>query len=393
MSTSRHLGLRGRSIRLRITVMYMALFLLSGAGLLAITVLLSVGTTTTHTSPVNAPQQRAPAAAQQRIAALQAQLDQAHAQQVRQILTGSAVALVVMVAVSAVLGRTVAGRVLRPLRTITATTRRITADNLHQRLTITAPQDEVKDLADTIDGLLERLEGAFDAQRLFAANASHELRTPLATMRAAVDVAMAKPPPIPASTTALADRLLTELDQIDRLLDGLLMLVRTQHGTPPDPATTPLAGLVSDALDARSADITAMDLTVHHRLDDNAWIHGSRTLLARMVDNVIDNAVTHNHRGGWIGVTATINGPEALLVVETGGQLLDHEQVARLAQPFQRLGAERTGNAHGSGLGLSIVSAIAATHGGSLDLHARPGGGLQVAITLPQAAAPPGVPG
>jgi signal transduction histidine kinase len=393
MSTSRRLGLRGRSIRLRITVMYMALFLLSGAGLLAITVLLSVGTTTTHTSPVNLSQQPVPAAAQQRIAALQARLDQAHAQQVRQMLTGSAVALVVMVAVSAVLGRTVAGRVLRPLRMITATTRRISADNLHQRLTITAPQDEVKDLADTIDGLLERLEGAFDAQRLFAANASHELRTPLATMRAALDVAMAKPPPIPASTTALADRLRTELDQTDRLLDGLLMLARSQHGTPPDPATTALAGLVSDALDARSARITAMDLTVHQRLDDRAWIHGSRTLLVRMVDNVIDNAVTHNHRGGWIRVTATINGPEALLVVETGGQLLDHEHVARLAQPFQWLGAERTSNAHGSGLGLSIVSAIATTHGGSLDLHARPEGGLQVAITLPLAATPAGVPG
>jgi signal transduction histidine kinase len=112
-----------------------------------------------------------------------------------------------------------------------------------------------------------------------------------------------------------------------------------------------------------------------------------------MVDNVIDNAVTHNHRGGWIRVTATINGPEARLVVETGGQLLDHEHVARLAQPFQRLGAERTSNAHGSGLGLSIVSAIATTHGGSLDLHARPEGGLQVAITLPLAATPAGVPG
>jgi signal transduction histidine kinase len=387
MSTSRHLGLRGRSIRLRITVMYMALFLLSGAGLLAITVLLSIGTTTTHTRPANPLQEPVPAAAQQRIAALEAQLDQAHAKQVRQLLTGS------MVAVSAVLGRTVAGRVLRPLRTITATTRRISADNLHQRLTITAPQDEVKDLADTIDGLLERLEGAFDAQRLFAANASHELRTPLATMRAALDVAMAKPPPIPASTTALADRLRTELDQIDRLLDGLLMLARSQHGTPPDPVTTALAGLVADALDTRSARITAMDLTVHQRLDDRAWIHGSRTLLSRMVDNVIDNAVTHNHPGGWIRVTTTINGLEALLVVETGGHPLDHEQVTRLAQPFQRLGAERTGNAHGSGLGLSIVSAIATMHGGSLDLHARPEGGLQVAITLPMTATPAGVPG
>ncbi|MGF7235163.1 MAG: sensor histidine kinase [Frankia sp.] len=386
MSESRRLGLRGRGVRLRFTVMYMVLFLLSGAGLLAITVLLFLGNTT-GTMPVN--QQPPSAAAQQRIAA---QLDQGHAQQVQQLLTGAAVALMVMVIVSAVLGRTVAGRVLRPLRTITATTRRITADNLHERLAVTTPHDEVKDLADTIDGLLERLESAFDAQRLFAANASHELRTPLATMRAALDVAMAKPPPIPAPTTTLNGRLRTELDQIDRLLEDLLILARTQRGMPPNPATIALARLVSQALDARSAGITAMDLNLQTKLHDDVRIHGSRTLLARMVDNVIDNAIIHNHPGGWIRATATINGPAALLLVETGGPLLDPEQVSRLAQPFHRLGTERTGNAHGSGLGLSIVSAIATAHGGSLDLHAQPEGGLQVAITLPLTATPAGVP-
>ena len=390
MSWSRRLGLRGRGVRLRFTVLYLTLFLLSGAALLAITVLLSLGDTK-RTNQAD-PNQSAPAAAQQRIAALQAQLDEVHAQQVRQLLTGATIALVVMAAASAVLGRTVAGRVLRPLRTITAATRRITADNLHERLAVTAPHDEVKDLADTIDGLLERLEAAFDAQRLFAANASHELRTPLTTMRAALDVAMAKPLPIPAQTTALADRLRTELDQIDHLLDGLLTLARTQHSAPPDPVTMPLARLVSEALEARSADINTMGLTVHNHLDDHIWIDGSRTLLSRMIDNVIDNAVTHNHPGGWIQVRAAANGPAALFVVETGGHQLDPEQVSRLAQPFHRLGTERTGNAHGSGLGLSIVAAIATTHGGHLDLRARPEGGLRVAITLPLTTAAAGVP-
>jgi signal transduction histidine kinase len=389
MSWSPRLGLRGRSVRLRFTILYLSLFLISGAALLAITVLLSLDTSAS-TGPADS-QQPAPAA-QQRIAALQAQLEQAHARQVHQLLTGATVGLVVMVAASAVLGRAVAGRVLRPLRTITATTRRITADNLHERLAVTAPQDEVKDLADTIDGLLERLEGAFDAQRLFAANASHELRTPLATMRAALDVAMAKPPPIPAQSTALANRLRTELDQIDHLLHGLLTLASTQHGAPPDRVTMPLARLVSQALDTRSADITTMDLTVHSHVDDHLCIDGSRTLLSRMIDNVIDNAVTHNHAGGWIHVKAAANGPAALLVVETGGHHLDPEQVSRLAQPFLRLGTERTGNAHGSGLGLSIVSAVAAAHGGHLDLRARPGGGLRVAITLPLTTAAAGVP-
>jgi signal transduction histidine kinase len=392
MSWSARLRLRGRSIRLRFTVLYMALFLLSGFALLTITVVLSVRSGE-GTRPVSTREQAAPAAAQQRIEALQAQMNQAHAQQVQQLLTGAAVALVVMVAVSAVLGRTVAGRVLRPLRTITTTTRRITADNLHERLAVTAPHDEVKDLADTIDGLLERLEAAFAAQRLFAANASHELRTPLATMRAALDVTMAKPSPIPASTATLAERLRSELNQVDRLLEGLLMLARTQHGAPADPVTMPPAHLVSAALDARSDDITAMNLTVHIDLDDRVWIDGSRTLLARMVDNVIDNAVTHNHRDGWIRVTVTVDGPSVLLLVETGGHRIDDEQVSRLAQPFHRLGEQRTGNDHGSGLGLSIVSAIAAAHGGGLDLHARPEGGLRVAITLPRAATPVGVPG
>jgi hypothetical protein len=388
MNSTRRLGLRGRGIRLRFTVMYVALFLLSGAGLLGITVALFVRNTKV-TMPFDG--QRSPAA-EQRIAALQAQVHQLQAQQVRQLLTGAAVAFVVMAAVSLILGRTVAGRVLRPLRTITAATRRITADNLHRRLAVAAPHDEVKDLADTIDGLLERLEAAFDAQRLFAANVSHELRTPLATMRAALDVAMAKPAPIPASTTALADRLRAELEQIDHLLDGLLTLARTQHGTPYDLAEVPLARLVSDALDAQAAGIAAMDLTVGSQLDDRVCIRGSRAMLARMVHNVIDNAVTHNHGGGWVRVSVAGIGADARLLVENGGSVLDREQVSRLARPFHRLGTQRTGSAHGSGLGLSIVSAIATTHGGSLNLHAQPEGGLRVAITLPRSAAPVGTP-
>ncbi|GIH25222.1 two-component sensor histidine kinase [Acrocarpospora phusangensis] len=380
---SRRLQLRGRGIRLRFTAMYMALFLLSGAGLLAITNLVAGGEIR-QSVPADPRPRNEVAAPQQQIIRLQAELDRIHTDQSRQLLTGSAVALLVMVAVSAVLGRVVAGRVLRPLRTVTAATRRITADNLHERLAVTAPHDEVKDLSDTIDGLLERLEGAFDAQRRFVANASHELRTPLTTMRAALDVAMAKPAPIPAQTTMLADRFRVELDQIDRLLDGLLLLARVQHGALPDQVTVPLGRLVSEALELRAAAIAEKELTVHRDLDESAWISGSRTLLSRMVDNVIDNAVIHNHRGGWIRVAVTGDG----LVVESGGRVLDQEQVSRLGQPFQRLGAERTGNAHGSGLGLSIVSDIATASGGGLDLRARPEGGLRVAIALPLGGVP-----
>jgi signal transduction histidine kinase len=292
-----------------------------------------------------------------------------------------------MAVASIVLGRLVAGRVLRPLRTMTAATRRISADNLHERLAVPGPADEVKDLADTIDELLERLEGAFAAQRRFVANASHELRTPLTTIRAALDVAVAKPKPAPVQTITLANRLRTELDQIDRLLEGLLMLARTQHGDLPDRTTLALDRVVSTALAARAEDITTKRLTVYST-SAGAWVAGSRSLLTRMVDNVIDNAIGHNHDGGWIRIGIQTDGELARLVIETGGRILDHEQVAHLAQPFRRLGTDRTATGDGAGLGLSIVAAIAAAHRGTLNLHARPEGGLRVSIAMPLAARP-----
>jgi DNA-binding response OmpR family regulator/HAMP domain-containing protein len=163
----------------------------------------------------------------------QAAAAQAHQAVSHQFLLGSVFALGVMTLVSVLVGWVAAGRVLRPLRVMTAATRRISAESLHERLAMPGPGDELKDLADTIDGLLARLESAFAAQRRFVANASHELRTPLATMRASVDVAVAKPGPVPAATLALAGRLRTELDRVDGLLDGLLMLARAQHGALP----------------------------------------------------------------------------------------------------------------------------------------------------------------
>jgi signal transduction histidine kinase len=292
-----------------------------------------------------------------------------------------------------VLGWAIAGRVLRPLRQMTAATRRISADSLHERLAMTGPADEMKELADTVDGLLERLEGAFAAQRRFVANASHELRTPLTTMRASLDVAMAKPEPVPVPTIALAGRLRTELDQVDRLLEGFLVLARAQHGALADHETFAFGNVVSAALATRAGDIAAKNLTVHHARGGDGWVEGSQTLLRRMVDNVVDNAIGHNRDGGWIRVATGADGARARLVVETGGDVLDQQQVTQLAQPFRRLGAERTGSDSGAGLGLSIVAAIAAAHGGTLDLHGRAEGGLRVSIALPLAApARPGEP-
>jgi signal transduction histidine kinase len=380
-----------RTVRLRLTAVYGVAFVLSGALLLAITSGLVVSRSSAVSAPAAGAQgaQSPLARAQAQIQQLRDQLasqTQAHAGVSHLLLVSSVIALGIMTVVSLVFGWAMAGRVLRPLRTMTAATRRITEKNLHERLAVSGPDDELKGLADTIDGLLERLEGAFAAQRRFVANASHELRTPLATMRACLDVAVAKPGPVPAPTVALADRVRAELDQVDELLEGLLVLARAQHGVLPGYQMLSLDHIVSAALTARADAITARNLAVgNHSGRDGAWVAGSPALLSRMVDNVIDNAVAHNHDGGWIQVATGANG-FAWLVVETGGPVLGQRQVAQLAQPFRRLGADRTGSDRGAGLGLSIVAAIAAAHGGTLDLRARPEGGLRVGIRLPLAA-------
>ena len=352
-----------RTVRMRLTALYCVLFVLSGVGLLVIAAVTNAGgggpPPYSPTVPVHSA--------------------------ISRYVRSSVIALSEVTVVSVAVGWLVAGRVLRPLREMTATTRRISADNLHERLAIHGPGDELKDLADTIDALLERLDGAFAAQRRFVANASHELRTPLATMRVSVDVAAAKPGPVPPETITLAGQVRAELDKVDELLDGLLVLARAQHGVLPGRAVLPLDDVVSAALASRDGTIAARNLTVQHIGGDGVWVEGSQPLLRRMADNVIGNAVSHNRDGGWIRITTQADGDTARLIVENGGDILDPAQVAGLAQPFRRLGADRTGSDNGTGLGLSIVAAIAEAHRGSLDLHASPGGGLKITITLPLA--------
>ncbi|WP_250036359.1 sensor histidine kinase [Paractinoplanes maris] len=334
-------------VRLRFTLLYGVLFLLSGAGLLAIVAAFGVRSTRPAGEPLG------PAAAEQ--------IDAAAAAHTRQLLVGVLVAVLVMLVLSLLLGRAAADRVLRPLRTITAATRRITADNLHSRLAVTGPADEVKDLADTIDDLLGRLEESFAAQRRFVADASHELRTPLATMRAAVDVAEAKAAP-PAEVVRLGGRIRTELDQLETLLEGLLVLARAQHGALDGRTPLSMRSLIPAGVPVEGDDFVTV---------------GNPVLLARMVSNVVDNAVRHNEPGGWMRVSLA----PGTVVVENDGPVLDPGQVAMLGRPFRRLGISRTGGS-GTGLGLAIASAVASAHGGSLGLRARPAGGLRVEIRL-----------
>jgi signal transduction histidine kinase len=393
-------GLPRRTVRLRLTALYGVLFLISGAGLLTITNVLARGWTWPQIYISALPSAGGGHAHLSTItsgpfqADFQARLAAEHASELNQLLAESAIALGVMAVVSAALGWLVAGRVLRPLRMITAAAQRISADCLHERLDMAGPRDELKDLADTIDALLGRLDGAFAAQRRFTASASHELRTPLSTIRASLDVAVARPGPVPVSAAELDDLIGAQLDKVDELLEGLLVLARAQYGALPAHAVLPLDDLVSTALAARAEAITARDLAVRYLGGDaGIWVEGSEPLLHRMAGNVIDNAIAHNRAGGWIRITTQTGGGMVRLIVENGGDTLNPEHVAGLAQPFRRLGADRTGSGSSAGLGLSIVAAIAAAHRGSLALHARPGGGLKVSITLPLAARAASVPG
>jgi signal transduction histidine kinase len=384
-----------RTVRLRLTAMYGVLFFVCGALLLALADSVTVSRSTSVRAVGTAAAGSGPTGGSTPVKHLNGHPPAPTTDPglPHQLLIAALIALGVMTVAAVALGWIMAGRALRPVREMTAAAQRISEENLHERLGLTGPDDEFKELGDTMDGLLARLESAFAAQRRFVANASHELRTPLTTMRASLDVAMAKPEPVPPQTVALAARMRAELDKTDALLEAFLMLARAQHRQLPGDAALPLDYVVGAALADQAAAIGAMNLTVQDISGPGgAWVAGDQALLSRLVGNVIGNAVGHNVDGGWITITTHTDGSRAALVVENGGQVLEQRQVDELAQPFRRLGADRTGSDQGSGLGLSIVAAIAEAHGGTLDLRARDGGGLRVRVELPAAAARPWAP-
>jgi signal transduction histidine kinase len=385
-----------RTLRWRLTALYGVLFLVSGAVLLLISggYVVNSSSQTAAVGVRNSPAPGSTAAQLANDKAIIQQLRQQLADQAgsapsslgHKLLVASAIALGFMTIGSVIMGWLLAGRALRPVRNMTATTQQISAHNLNERLAVAGPRDELKELGDTIDGLLERLEAAFSAQRRFVANASHELRTPLATMRASIDVAVAKPEGSPPQTIALAARLRAELDRIDALLEAFLVLARAQHRDLPGRAVLPLDYIVGAALADQRAAIAGRKLTVRRDAGPGgAWVEGSPALLSRMVENLVDNAVGHNEDGGWIHVTARTQAGRARLIVENGGEVIDQRQVGELSQPFRRLAGDRIGTDKGSGLGLSIVAAIAEAHDGRLELSARRGGGMLVCVDLPAA--------
>jgi signal transduction histidine kinase len=303
------------------------------------------------------------------------------------VVSRSSIAFLLTGLAAAFIGWVAAGRVLRPLQAITDHARVASESTLGDRIDLRGPPDELKELADTIDGMLDRLQAAFESQRLFASQASHELRTPLAIMRAEADVALATPD-LGDRERALATTFRDQVDRSERLVDGLLALARSES-TLRDDARLDLADLAGDivGLHARDADHSGVEIDLEL---DAAQVRGDRALLERLVGNLVDNAIKHNQRGGWLKVSVGSEGGEAVLRVANGGAVIPAETVADLFEPFRRGRAARREQRAGYGLGLAIVRSVATVHGGIVTAASPAEGGLVVTVRLPLAAGPLG---
>jgi signal transduction histidine kinase len=270
--------------------------------------------------------------------------------------------------VAAALGYVVAGRALAPLRRVTGLARRVTQERMNERIAMTGPVDELRELADTVDGMLDRLAEAFEGQRRFVANASHELRTPLTVIRAEVEVALADPDASAEDLRHMGVVVLEAADRTQALLDSLMVLARSQQAVPRREPVD-LAAAARGAIEVTAAEAAARGIAVHADLEAAPLI-GDPPLIDRLVANLAENAVRHNTTGGSVEITAR----PGLVRVQNTGPPIEPGDVRRLAEPFERL--HRDTNGPGAGLGLSIVRAVADAHGALLDLQPRPGGGL-----------------
>jgi signal transduction histidine kinase len=293
-----------------------------------------------------------------------------------------------MAGASVAVGWIVAGRALRPLRVITTATRQISEDDLHRRLAMPGPRDELTGLADTIDGLLTRLQAAFEAQRNFVANASHELRTPLTATRTMLEVALADPAATAATLRAACQDVLTEGQQQEWLIDALLTLARSQRGlTRREPLD--LADITARVLHTREPDAARRGVTITASIT-TAPVLGNAPLLQQLAANLIDNALRHNIPHGNFSIHVTSGRGHSSLKITNTGPVVHADQVTRLLQPFQRLSAQRPAATDGLGLGLPIVAAIAKAHQATLAIHPGHHGGLDIEISFPAATAATG---
>ncbi|MDR8412694.1 HAMP domain-containing histidine kinase [Nonomuraea sp. 3-1Str] len=386
---------------MRLTLFYGALFLLSGACLLAVTYALVVHSTSAvvldgQDGHLIGAADGAPDDGHHLLGIpegltadqVQAQADhmrtravRQHEAELRSLLTQSAIALAIMSVVSIVLGWIVAGRVLRPLRTITRSARQISATSLHARLALTGPDDELKELGDTFDELLGRLEASFTAQRQFIANASHELRSPLARQRTVVQVALSDPGAHADQLRLVCERVLSANAQQERLIEALLTLARSEagldHYEPFD-----LADITDHTIHTHRPEADRRGIRLDATLDSSPAA-GAPRLVERLVTNLVDNALRHNAPSGTVHVTTSLSNGGAVLTVVNTGPVIPESEIDRLFQPFQRAGTARASRDSGLGLGLSIVKAIATAHGARLDAQPRPEGGMRTTVTFP----------
>ena len=306
-----------------------------------------------------------------------------------EVLRAGLIAFPLVVIAAGLISWLVLGRVLRPLRQVTSTARRLSAESLDDRIALQGRRDEVAELADTFDAMLDRLQAAFDSQRRFVANASHELRTPLSVMRTEVDVTLADPTADTAELRRMAEVVRQATRRADQLIAGLLVLATTEATGRVDDESVDLACLVAPALAAIGDEADDRRLRVAVATQP-ALVRGDPALLERVVGNLVENAVRHNVDDGWVQVhTSPAGDGWAELRVVSSGLPVPAELVGALFEPFQRGSFERSGGAAGSGLGLSIVRAVVAAHGGVV--HAEPvsGGGLDVSVRLPSATPTP----
>lgn len=380
---------RRSTIRLRLTLLYAGAFFLAGAVLVALTYFSldqalerrSVGAGGAVRRFIG--ERGMPGGRTEGLfAAVAEQAERDRRETLHAMLVWSLVSLGAVGAVAGMFGWLLAGRALLPLQQITATARRVADRSLHERIDLDGPEDEIKDLADTFDAMLERLDRAFDSQRRFVANASHELRTPLTINRTLVEVAL-EDPEVAESTRRLGATLLKVNERNEQLIDGLLVLASSEQALETH-ARVDLAEVAHRALAV--ADAAARQSGVRVQSDiESVVVNGDPILPERMVQNVIDNAIRYNTaESGWVTVTVGSDRGLATLTVENSGPTVASFEVAGLFEPFRRLAAS-SGKAtgRGAGLGLSIVRSVATAHGGQVNAVARPEGGLTVTVGVP----------
>ncbi|MEO3874996.1 ATP-binding protein [Nonomuraea sp. B12E4] len=378
---------RPTRVRARLTALYGMLFTISGAALLGILYLLvSNSPKTTVRVHVNQPgpgpgmPTAPPPTSFDQVQVIEETAVRQHDALLQGLLERSGIALAIMVVFSIFLGWLVAGRILRPLRAMTQTIHRISASNLHERLAIPGPDDEIKDLANTVDALLNRLESALDAHKRFVANAAHELRTPLTLEHALVEEVLLDRGADAATFRAVSGRVLEICRQQERLLESLLTLTTGERGLDRREGFD-LAALAGTALEPLRADLDRRGLSLRAGLAP-ARSSGDPALVERLIANLLDNAIDYNVEHGFVELETGSDGDRALVRVTNSGRHVPPEHVDQIFEPFHRLDRSAGRSGH-HGLGLSIVRSIANAHDARLTPSARPGGGLVVEVSFP----------